>query len=78
MFIPEPSGGNSNTGVCANRFFLKSAITAAILDIDKKVLDTLWVILKYINSTHHMVDLTKWEAAAEACFVAYTQVINPH
>ena len=57
------------------RFFKMSPITADILDISKRVLDTIWTLLKMINSTKEMVDIDAYAAAAEKCFTAYTEVI---
>ena len=56
-------------------FFKMSHITADILEISKRVLDTIWTLLKMINSTKEMVDIDAYDAAAEKCFTAYTEVI---
>ena len=53
-----------------------SNITADILDINKPVLDTIWTLLKMINSTKGMVDIHAYEVVAEECFTAYTEVIS--
>ena len=53
-----------------------SHITADILDISKRVLDTIWTLLKMINSTKGMVDIDAYKAAAEECFTSYTEVIS--
>ena len=52
-----------------------SHITADILEISKRVLDTIWTLLKMINSTKEMVDINAYDVATEKCFTAYTEVI---
>ena len=72
LFIPEPQkGGNSNTGVIANRFFKSSKITAKILNISQDLVDSCWKLLVWLNETKEFVDCAEYQNEAERCFDYY-------
>ena len=76
LYIPEPQkGGNSNTGVIANRFFM-SKTSAGILGVSQALLDSSWKLLKMINETKSMIDCEEYEAEANKCFDLYIRELG--
>ena len=53
---------------------MKSGVTARILDIPKRVLDTIWKLLCHVNSTHKMVSIDEFKKDAVDAFTAFTEV----
>jgi hypothetical protein len=94
-FIPEPQkGGNSNTGVCANRwtvvyrvlchdpyiprFFLKSGATADILQLPERGIVAIWEMLRLLNSTHKLIDVPAFRQLARTVFDFYKEDMQPY
>jgi hypothetical protein len=91
-FIPEPQkGGNSNTGVCANRsviyfvecltlfprFFINSQSTSEILELPERGVKAIWEMLAMLNSTHKMIDVKAFRKLARTVFYFYKEVTPP-
>jgi hypothetical protein len=85
LFVPEPQkGGNSNTGVTANRFvfvfkvviitkplsrfFKNSAATALILEVPVRMIEAVWSMLKQLNSCNKMVQVDAYRGLARNVF----------
>ena len=69
-------GGNSNTGVCANRFFLNpDNSTAECLDLHGRIINVMGDMLFKLNSTHRMVDVPEFRRLAALVFQYYSEVI---
>ena len=78
IFRPEPSGGNSNTGNVAKRFFEHSFITSTILNIPESLVQNMWEVLKMINQTHTLVDSQYYEQQAQLVWAEYVKELGEY
>ena len=53
---------------------MKSGVTARILNIPKRVIDTIWKLLCHVNSTHKMASIDEFKKDAANAFTAFTEV----
>ena len=49
---------------------MKSGVTACILNIPKRVIDTIWKLLCHMNSTHKMASINEFKRYAVDAFTA--------
>ena len=53
---------------------MKSGVTACILNIPKRVINTIWKLLCHMNSTHKMASNDEFKRDAVDAFSAFTEV----
>ena len=68
--------GNSNTGVCANRFFRRAEATAEILHLPHRFITACWVMLRQLSSTTKMINVAEYRRQARELFDMYVQVTS--
>ena len=53
---------------------MKSGVTACILNIPKRVIDTIWKMLCHVNSKHKMASINEFKRDSVDAFTAFTEV----
>ena len=66
--FPNRQGGNSNTGNTANRFFMSAGITSQILCLSEELIQSIWKLLTFLNSTHQSFSPESFKLEARICF----------